>query len=69
MDGLRRCLKGLNGMELEHCNDLMPFFKKIFHMMGIDYLWRTICDVFESVSMPLLLENHVQLMKIYCDGT
>jgi hypothetical protein len=41
MDGLRRCLKGLNGMELEHCNDLMPFFKKIFHMMGIDYLWRT----------------------------
>ena len=33
----RRCLSGMNGMEL--CNNVgMTFFEEIFHAMGIDGL-------------------------------
>jgi hypothetical protein len=58
MDGLIRYLKGLNGMDLSH-NSRMPFFNKIFDMVGVDDLWITCYDFFKSVVMPFLLETHV----------
>lgn len=52
------CLKGLYDMELNH-NVGMTLFKKLFHMMGANDIWRASSDSFEIVVIPLLLETHV----------